>query len=127
LQPLSHPRPLFHVERRDGDDEVLLLLHGELDISSSGRFARELLEAERGEPALLVLDAADLAFMDVAGLRVILEAARRARKRGSHLSVINPSPPIRRLFELTGIDHTADVVTDPEPRSGPADPGTGKA
>jgi anti-sigma B factor antagonist len=65
---------------------------------------------ETGDYAGVDLDA--VTFMDVSGLRVLLQAARRARASGRGFAVARPSRPIRRLLELTAIDQTVEVVDD---------------
>jgi len=53
-------------------------------------------------PNALVLDLAEVSFLDSSGLRVVLSAAGLARTGGVELSVI-PSPAVSRVFELAGI------------------------
>ncbi len=67
-------------------------------------------EWEQGTPP--VLDLSRLAFMDVAGMRVLLDAARRAKRAGGALVVFNPQPAIRRLFALTAVDRTLQIRFD---------------
>ena len=66
-------------------------------------------ERDGGAP---VLDLSRLAFMDVSGMRVLLDAARRAKRAGGALVVFNPQPPIRRLFALTAVDRTLEIRFD---------------
>jgi anti-anti-sigma factor len=98
----------------DDDAQVArVLIRGELDFSNAPALRSRLRAVERGNPAVLVLDLADLSFMDVSGLRTILDAARRAAREHRRLVVANPLPPIVRLFELTAIDQSLDVVQGP--------------
>jgi anti-anti-sigma factor len=92
---------------------VRMSVVGELDFSNSPELRRKLLRAERRTPNVLVLDLAGLSFMDVSGLRTILDAARRAAREGRRLVVANPIPAVVRLFELTAIDQSVDVVHGP--------------
>ena len=50
--------------------------------------------------------------MDSTGLEIVLRAARRAHDSGRRLVVARPSPYVRRLFELTAIDQSLDIVDD---------------
>jgi anti-sigma B factor antagonist len=86
-----------------------LSLRGELDMSSAPILTRELESAARRRPEQLILDLAELSFMDVTGLRTILDAARRARRDGGSVIIANPMPHIVRLLELTAIDQTLEV------------------
>jgi anti-anti-sigma factor len=101
--------PPFEVSCMTEHQHERLLLRGELDMSSAPLLARELESAARSRPEELVLDLAELTFMDVTGLRTILEAARRARRYGGAVIIANPMPHIIRLLELTAIDQTLEV------------------
>jgi anti-anti-sigma factor len=89
------------------------MLSGELDMASSTSFELELKMVEARRPPMLVLDLAELRFMGVSGLRTILDAARRARRDGRQLVVTNPVPHILRLFELTAIDQSVELLRAP--------------
>ena len=82
-------------------------------MSSAPILTRELEAAERRRPDRIVLDLAELTFMDVSGLRTILDAARRARSYGGSVVIENPLPHIIRLLELTAIDQTLQVLGRP--------------
>jgi anti-sigma B factor antagonist len=90
-----------------------LALRGELDMLSAPLLARALESASRGDPARVILDLRELRFMDVSGLRAILDAARSARRDGRSLVIANPMPHIVRLLELTAIDQSLEVLGRP--------------
>ena len=73
----------------------------------------ELQSAEAMQPPMLVIDLGELRFMGVSGLRSILDAARRARRDGRQFVVTNPVPHISRLFELTAIDQSVELMRGP--------------
>ena len=105
--------PPFAVVRAHAEVGTCLELHGELDMNSAPRLTRELRRIAEDQPGRVVLDLAALSFMDVAGLRAILDAARDARRDGRSLVVANPLPHIVRLLELTAIDQTLEVQGRP--------------
>jgi anti-anti-sigma factor len=76
-------------------------------------FELQLLTAEASSPSVLVLDLAQLRFMGVTGLRAILQSARRARREKRRVVVTNAVPHITRLFELTAIDQSIELLTEP--------------
>jgi anti-sigma B factor antagonist len=86
-----------------------VVVSGELDIASAPQL-RALLEHEDRDE--IAVDLSRLTFMDATGLRVLLEAARRAKQEGRSFSVVNPRPPIRRLFALTAVERTLDIRFD---------------
>jgi anti-sigma B factor antagonist len=95
--------PLFSVARDSTGDWVVA--RGEIDMVTAPRLAAAI---DMG-PCLGV-DMSDVSFLDVSGLRVLLDAARRNRAAGRRFAVIRPSPMIRRLLELTAIDQSVDIV-----------------
>jgi anti-sigma B factor antagonist len=107
--PSTQVSPL-RVHRSDDGRVVRLMLSGELDMATAASLELELLNAEATRPPTLVLDLEQLRFMGVSGLRSILDAARRARRDGRQFVVTNPVPHISRLFELTAIDQSVEVM-----------------
>ena len=89
-----------------------LAVSGELDMATAPQLAAAIARDERDVGAPPVLDLSRLAFMDVAGMRVLLDAARRAKRAGGGLVVFNPQPAIRRLFALTAVDRTLVIRFD---------------
>jgi anti-sigma B factor antagonist len=108
-----HATPPLKVSRSDDGRIVRLMLSGELDISNAATLELELQTAEARRPPVLVLDLAHLRFLGVSGLRAILDAARRARRDGRYFVVTNPVPHIVRLFELTAIDQSLELLRSP--------------
>jgi anti-sigma B factor antagonist len=90
---------------------VCLRLEGQLDGDSALQLARVLLDAQRMGTAL-VLDLSRLAFLDVAGLRVLVDAARRACSGGRRLVLRAPSAQAQQLFRLTGLGAWARLDDD---------------
>ena len=82
-------------------------------MSSAALLARELEAVASSHPKRIELDLAYLSFMDVTGVRTILDAARRARRDDAALAIANPLPHIVRLLELTAMDQTLEVVGRP--------------
>jgi anti-sigma B factor antagonist len=89
-----------------------LAVSGELDMATAPQLAAAIAKEERADGTMPELDLSRLAFMDVAGMRVLLDAARRAKRAGGRLTVFNPQPAIRRLFALTAVDRTLQIRFD---------------
>src|SRR3954465_10620415 len=107
--PFADVTPL-RVRRSDDGRIVRLRVSGERAMAAAAALELERQGAEAGQPPVLVLDLAQLKFMGVSGLRSVLAAARRARGDGRHFVVTNPEPHISRLFELTAIDQSVELM-----------------
>jgi anti-anti-sigma factor len=100
-----------HFVRRRVDEVVLVLqVDGELDIKSTDSLRSALDEAER-EGDIVRIDAAGVSFVDSTALGVLLASAQRLSARGGRLELINVSPPVRRILDMTLIARTVHVIS----------------
>jgi anti-anti-sigma factor len=106
------PGSLLSVEPTQRTGHVRLTLVGDLDRSSVPLLERWLARVEPERPRIIDLELSRLEFIDAGGMRAILHAARRAQEEGRQLTVSNPSSVVRRLFELTAIDHAVVMIID---------------
>jgi anti-anti-sigma factor len=83
---------------------VELVLTGELDAAVVGHLRRTVESelAERGARRLII-DLAQLDFIDAAGIAGLTDGSRLARRRGKHFGIRSPQPAVRRAFDLTGV------------------------
>jgi anti-anti-sigma factor len=97
------PGPLppgeLRIESLPGEDAVIVMLRGELDLASAGALERALHAAEAG-PERLVVDLSGLTFIDSTGIHVLLQAQQRADGR---LSLRRGPDEVHRVLELTGV------------------------
>jgi anti-anti-sigma factor len=75
----------------------------EIDITTAYRLRAALAAAARGN-ATVVVDMTRTHACDTAGLHVLVRAHRRALAHGGELRLVMPSPEVRRLFAITGLD-----------------------
>ena len=73
---------------------------GELDLATAP-LVEEALADVSGE--ILVIDLSDCTFLDSAGIRALVAAARD-RAGTSRLRIVTADPGIVRLLEITGVD-----------------------
>ena len=83
-----------------------LRLSGEFDMSSVETF-RLAVETSADPEREIVLDLADLTFLDSSGIRAILTAAQEIGTKGVLLR--NPQPNVRRVIELVGIQGRSGI------------------
>ncbi|MBW3626802.1 MAG: STAS domain-containing protein [Actinobacteria bacterium] len=92
------------------DGSVCVRLQGELDLATAPDLWRacEVLDGQLEAGLSVFVDLAELQFLDAAGLGTLVRLRNRVRAAGGHLSVLDPSPPIRRVFEHAGLDALVD-------------------
>jgi anti-sigma B factor antagonist len=73
---------------------------GEIDAHTAPMLAAAMTELPEG---IVTIDVAGVSFMDSSGLRVLIEAATRARDGGGDLVIVHPTAGISRLIEISGL------------------------
>jgi len=98
------PERLFTV--RIEEDGASLAVHatGELDIATAQTLEETLRHALDGDVASIVLDVAEVSFIDSWGLRVLLRAAAHSRENGDVLRIRCGSGVVRRMLDVTGME-----------------------
>ena len=96
----------------------------QVDARSADDVLACLLSVIREGPATLIVDLTATAFCDSAGLNSLVQAFRRAGASGIDMRLAVCSPTVRRILEITGIDHL--IGTYPSV-PGVADRGAGPA
>lgn len=107
----------FRVARtdRERDGVATIAFSGELDMASAKRAEQALADAESEDPTEIVLDLAELTFMDSTGLNLVVRADNRARASGRVLSIVSPPDRIRRLFRITMLEDRLRFLPGPPP------------
>ena len=63
-----------------------------------------MLERLRHYNHAVTLDLAEVTFMDSTGLTTLMDAHVQSTQNGWSFNVRRPSPPVKRVFELAGVD-----------------------
>jgi anti-anti-sigma factor len=101
-----------------------VVLTGELDLATYEPARQRLAEAERRRPEVLVIDLSVLEFVDSTGVRLVLDADRRARAEDRRVAVRLGTGSAQRVFRTLGLLDVLDVVPDRDggPPAGTAAP-----
>lgn len=89
-----------------------LVLVGDLDRATAPALDAQIALAERERPRVLVVDLGGVSFIDLAGMRVLASAARRARRARRRFVVRNPQRFARRALALSGLEDDLEVDVD---------------
>ena len=94
------------IDCTDHDGLLTVFLKGHIDSSNAGELEQEIEDARKqSESEGLLLDAAHLDYISCAGLRVIL----RLRKQLPDLKIINVSPEVYEILDMTGFTEMIEV------------------
>lgn len=97
---------------RAGECSVLRV-SGEIDMATAPELRFALVEEINEGCALVVVDLADVDFVDSTGLGVLLGGLVRARRLGGDLRVTGLSHRLVEVFDLVGL-HAVLAAPDPE-------------
>ncbi|HET9128808.1 MAG TPA: STAS domain-containing protein [Propionibacteriaceae bacterium] len=93
-----------------GADRPVIHVRGDLDIGSVSRYLRVVRQGLGGGDRRLDVDLAGVTFVDVAGLRALLDAERAARRSGRELRYRQPSGAVVRLARLLVLPHVRSSI-----------------
>ncbi|GAB7051647.1 STAS domain-containing protein [Catenuloplanes indicus] len=98
------------LRRSDRPDGGLTVhVDGEIDGATAPALQRALLDAVATTPTHLLIDGAAVSFCDSRGLAALIAAWRAAGAAGVPLT-LHPSPRLRRVMSLAGIDTLIDLA-----------------
>ena len=96
----------IYVNTRIEEDKLIIELAGKVDSINAPQIEAELNEVVSASGATnVVIDASDLKYISSAGLRVLL----KLHKRLGGLTVVETSPEVYDIFDVTGFSQLMDV------------------
>jgi anti-anti-sigma factor len=110
--------PNFRIETTSVGSGTTMKLSGELDSAICSELTERFEQVVASGADEVVLDLAEISFMDSAGLRAIIMIERAARERGIAVTIHSPAGPAADLLQVTGIGEHVALT----PRVGDAPP-----
>jgi anti-sigma B factor antagonist len=98
-------------DRGDRDGERVLVVTGEIDIATAPQLRRELEALSREAHSPGIVDLAGVTFLDSSGISALLAARKAVSGTAVTLVLADPSPPVRRVLEIAGVDQLFEVRT----------------
>lgn len=93
----------FSVDWAMTDGHVLLRLQGELDLGTADRLGDATTRANEQGARTIVLDLAELRFIDSSGLHELVKALKRQREIDGDVVLRSPTAQTLRVLELVGL------------------------
>jgi anti-sigma B factor antagonist len=101
---------------RSGADAVVTLA-GELDMATAPELADVFEALVADGPGEIVVDLAELSFVDSSGLAVFVTTQNALHEQGRRLSLRSPRRHAIKVLEIAGLIEFLDVQTEPSPES----------
>jgi anti-sigma B factor antagonist len=90
----------------------LILVDGRVDSSTATGLGDVLNERIDKGAINLVVDLEQVDYMSSGGLRELVAALKQVRKDGGDLRISTPSPRVREVLELAGLDAIFEIFDD---------------
>ena len=108
---MAFEAPNFDLTEEPLDDHsVVIKVAGEIHATTAPEFSERLNEAIAGGKTGVILDLTGVDFIDSTGLSVLLNGLRRVTRVRGAMVLACANPTVLRLFEITKLDSTFDIV-----------------
>ena len=115
----------FGVQTRVARAGLVLALRGEFDLAAVPAFEEAFAQVADHDDGPLLLDLADLSFIDSSGVSSLVSTLARLRAEGRTMSVCEPARQVENVLALTGllerlprVSRPTDAVAWPTDESG---------
>jgi len=103
------------METRTVESELPIIeLEGEVDVYTAPQLKQQMISLLESGAKELVVDLTKVDYLDSTALGVLIGGLKRMRERDGNMALVCPSPRIRRVFEITGLDKIFDIFNTPE-------------
>lgn len=107
--PSELPAELLETEIQTVGSHALVALSGELDVSTVGLLYEQLAALAAEGVCHVSLNLTEVTYMDSTGLSVLIAEHKRAKSMEGELIIFSPSPHLRKLFAITGLDSYLNI------------------
>ena len=90
---------------------AMVRLSGEIDIASRDEVLAKL-QAAAKQSDIVDVDLSTVTYADSTALGLLIGLRNQLRERGGKVRLISPTPRVRKLLELAGLDRAFDIITD---------------
>lgn len=91
------------VSTHEQDGTTIVSVVGEVDVSCASTLRDALDEALASAPASLIVDLAEVPYIDSTGIGVLVGGAHRASDAGIAFAVTNPQRNVARVLGMLGV------------------------
>jgi anti-sigma B factor antagonist len=109
LETPATPAPDFAVDAEVVAKTARVRVQGEVDVYTAPQLRERLYGLVVDGADSVVLDLADMTFIDSTGLGVIVGTLKRLRESGGELTLRSPSRSTRKVLDITGLTRIVTV------------------
>ena len=98
---------------RQVGDAVIASVKGEIDLHNSPTVRQQILKfLEQHKPKKLILNLAEVPYMDSSAIAVLVEALQKIRKTGGKIYLTHLQPRVKGLLEIARLDTIFVIAAD---------------
>jgi anti-anti-sigma factor len=102
---------VLQVSSEETASASVLHVHGEVDAFSAPLLQEQLMRRiTEGRGVPVIVDCAELRYLDMKGVRVLENCHRRAERQGVRLVIVGSSPLVHRILTIVELDQRIPVV-----------------
>jgi anti-sigma B factor antagonist len=105
---------LLRVDVDERDDHALVIAAGEIDAATAESLATPVAQALESGHRRVLVDFAEVTFIDSTGLGVLVKSHRKAESMSAVFGVVHPTPQTRKLIAVLGLDQLLHVYDSRE-------------
>ncbi len=103
-----------------GRGTFIVSAYGDVDLVTARELETELLETVDDGARRVVVDLTETTFLGSGGIHALVRAGESLQSSGLQFGIVCASPGIKRILEITGIDHTFGIHATIEDAVGPS-------
>lgn len=92
------------------DNYILISVKGTLSVENISPFESQLSKHVENK-SHLIIDLADLTFIDSSSLGIIVVYFTKSEKSSRHFALVNVNPDIMQMFKITGLDKRIKIFS----------------
>ena len=97
-------------EVRHSGQDIIVVLNGAIDLHHTPDVHRALVAACDEKPRVLVVNLADVTYMDSSGIGTLVEVFRRVNAYRGRLALCGMNERVHSVFEITKLDKFFRIV-----------------
>ena len=90
----------------------VLQLEGEIDLHVSPEVAESLRTMIEKKPRRVVVDLANVTYLDSSGLAVLIEGMQNVQEYGGNFALANVQESVQHIFEIARLDQVFQIFPD---------------
>jgi anti-anti-sigma factor len=104
----------MNIKKEKINDFSVVHIDGRIDTLNSNLFEAEMEQLHSGGETKIIIDCSDLKYICSSGLRVFLNAQKKAITTQGMLSLCNMQFPIREIFDISGFSSIFTIFNSVE-------------